>query len=254
MNKQRVLILSGKKQAGKNTLANFVRGLTLLQKKFIKEFEVSEKTEGKLYVRQPDIGYCKFNFQPFEKFQNDRPETNFSKHVHVYAYADELKRIMIDLFGLRPEQVDGDDEEKNSLTKYRWENLPAYAGPKTGFLTARELIQYMGTEIFRKIYPDIHILATLEKIKRDRPDLAVIEGCRFPNEVLVPRAQADFDVKIVRLTRTVCPEDTHSSETSLDRKVFDWKNFDYVIENDNMTVEQGCCELLKYLKKIGWVK
>lgn len=46
--------------------------------------------------------------------------------VKKYSFADGLKNFLVDIMGLRPEQVWGTDEEKNSFTNYRWENFPEF--------------------------------------------------------------------------------------------------------------------------------
>jgi hypothetical protein len=44
--------------------------------------------------------------------------------------------------------------------------------------------------------------------------------------------------KVIRLTRVVNPNDTHPSETALDRENFDWRKFDAVIDNHKMGIPQ----------------
>lgn len=46
--------------------------------------------------------------------------------VKKYSFADGLKNFLVDVMGLRPEQVWGTDEQKNSKTQYLWENLPEF--------------------------------------------------------------------------------------------------------------------------------
>lgn len=46
--------------------------------------------------------------------------------VKKYSFADGLKNFLVDVMGLRPEQVWGTDEQKNTKTSYLWENLPEF--------------------------------------------------------------------------------------------------------------------------------
>ena len=46
--------------------------------------------------------------------------------VKQYNFADGLKNFLIDVMGLRHEQVWGTDEQKNTKTTYLWENLPEF--------------------------------------------------------------------------------------------------------------------------------
>lgn len=54
--------------------------------------------------------------------------------------------------------------------------------------------------------------------------------------------------KVVRLTRHVF-EDEHASEKALDKDVFDWDRFDYVLDNHEMDVAQQCEALYPLLRK-----
>lgn len=56
--------------------------------------------------------------------------TNISPHldgvVKKYSFADGLKNFLVDVVGLKPEQVWGTDDQKNSKTNYLWEHLPEF--------------------------------------------------------------------------------------------------------------------------------
>ena len=102
--------------------------------------------------------------------------------VKIYALADCLKTFCVDVLGLTHQQCYGSDEDKNSLTEYTWE----YFGSKekTGFISARELLQIFGTDICRnKFSPNIWTNATLRKIKKEHSNIALISDVRFSSEV-----------------------------------------------------------------------
>jgi hypothetical protein len=93
----------------------------------------------------------------------------------IYNFADPLKKdICINILGLTYNQCYGEDIDKNTLTDIEWE------GKK---LNAREVMQLVGTNIFRKMKNDVWSGATINKIKNETPNLAIIADCRFPNEV-----------------------------------------------------------------------
>jgi hypothetical protein len=46
--------------------------------------------------------------------------------VKQYNFADGLKNFLVDVMGLRQEQVWGTEEQKNTKTTYLWENLPEF--------------------------------------------------------------------------------------------------------------------------------
>lgn len=61
--------------------------------------------------------------------------------VKKYSFADGLKNFLVDVMGLRPEQVWGTDEEKNTKTSYLWENLPEFVRWENG----GRWVEYCGT-------------------------------------------------------------------------------------------------------------
>ena len=87
--------------------------------------------------------------------------------------------------------------------------------------TLREILQYVGTDAFRSIWPDIWVAVYKMCCRRFGDDdnaLILTPDVRFPNEV---KAIQDMGGKVIRLTRTPFPEDNHESETALD-KAQDW--------------------------------
>lgn len=157
-----------------------------------------------------------------------------------YAFGDLLKETCMGLFGLTHEQCYGTDADKNSVTKIRWkdcnlsENDPIW--DKAGwrkYLTAREVLQVFGTNIIRTMNQDAWTNATLGRIRGKNPDIAVITDVRFPNEV---KAILDAGGYVIRLTRNVCPSDSHVSETALD--FFHWPQGCTILYNSAMTLEE----------------
>jgi hypothetical protein len=101
------------------------------------------------------------------------------------------------------------------------------------------------------MYGDIWAESTIRRIQADGSEFAVITDCRFPNEVA---AIQNAGGKVVRLTRgPASSEDLHESETALDKDVYDWDNFDAILDNVNQTVNEQNIELHKLLTKWGWV-
>lgn len=203
------------------------------------------------------------------------------QRVAKYSFADPLKQFCMEWFGLTWEQCYGTDTEKNSLTKYRWEDLPHYqevvdngwrhdgSVPK-GPMTARHLMQEVGTGILRRMYRTIHVDKLLTTIKAEGYPVAIICDARFPDEV---EGVQQVGGKVVRLTRNIYGttpfrasyrgatldvvlggNDVHVSELALDPDKFDWNKFDSVIHNHDLTIsEQNIC-LKATLIDWGWVK
>ena len=225
-----LIVLSGKKQAGKNSIANFLAGEYLLQNGQITGYSLDkEKTELIL--------------------SNDPAECN----VKIYSFAQILKTLCVELFELRPEQVFGSDEDKNTLTGFKWEAMPLYSNldfvtkthnylDKKGYMTAREFMQILGTDVMRKIYGPIWVNYLKRQIAQENMPLGIVCDCRFPNEV-----EAFKDEFIIRLTRAPF-KDSHPGENALDNYPFV-----NVLDNANMTYEEQNYHVFQMVKGVlGW--
>jgi hypothetical protein len=223
-----IIGISGKKESGKSTIANFIND---------------------------HYSFCK---------------------IKLYSFADPLKNLCIELFGLTYQQCYGTDEQKNSLTYLRWENVPSCIPAdklnevlhpyekigdttktianhlgiticKTGYMTAREVLQYVGTNIFRRMHNNIWVQATINKIQKENSDiLPIVIDCRFPNEVKGIKNEGGY---IIRLTRNP-HKDNHFSETALDR----YNDFDLIIKNDKLSIEETNLEVKKYVDTLLYNK
>lgn len=209
-NNQIIIGFAGRKQSGKNTCADYVSGL-----------------------------YTKCNMS-----------------TKIYSLADPLKQdICINLLGLTNNQCYGSDEEKNTITRLRWNDMPGYNISWTqnqdydpsGFMTARQVMQFIGTDIFRNIYNDIWIDGMLNKIKKENFVMAICCDIRFINEVEKFKKIGGI---VIKLTRNPY-NSSHESETALDPCNYSQSNFDLVIDNKNLNIEQQNEIIYNYLKSKG---
>jgi len=198
MAKKLIIGISGKKQSGKNTMCD------CLYKIFTEKYSPGE--------------------------------------VLILSFADALKhRVCKDVLGLTEEQINGTDKQKNSLTTYRWDKLPQsirkiddWSSLRTGLMTAREIMQIVGTDIFRNYFDDsVWVNATLRTIKNSDAKVILISDVRFPSEV---NSLTDKGY-VIRLLRDVCETDSHASETALDDFNFESKNC-IIFDNREMDIEQ----------------
>lgn len=164
------------------------------------------------------------------------------------------------MFGVLPYQVYGSDEDKNSLTTIKWADIPGVitkakwdeleksfkrsdvktpedfglvvAPDDEEFLTARRFMEILGTDIMRKMYGDCHVDAMMYDINHLQCDLSIVVDIRFPNEIAKIKAAGG---KVVRLTRN-----PHNSESKAETALDDYplENYDLVIDNANMTIEE----------------
>lgn len=253
-----ILGISGKKQSGKNTVGNFILSLFLAKLDFCEKIYMDE--DGSLIVSDI-LGDTRFegvfNIEEMTRKYNDdrfiKAIDYLNTKVKIYSFADILKKdICMNILGLSYEQCYGTDEEKNTLTTIRWEDIPGYDKNTeenintNEYMTARQIMQVLGTDIFRKIKSDVWVTATINKIIREKPTLAVVTDCRFPNEVEIIKK---IGGKVIRLTRNPFPS-SHVSENILDKDNYDWSNFDYVIDNQNFTMLEQFEEIKKLLGEI----
>jgi hypothetical protein len=256
----KILALSGKKQSGKTTAANFLFGSAMASIEIdgapiIDYAHITE--QGNLVISgvgpNNTIIPVTFPIESRDPGMRQYMSDTVWPIVKTYSFADALKqKVCIDILGLTFEQCYGSDEDKDSVTSLKWEDMPGVV-PKDfcdqwgntgidydlythepGFMTAREVMQYVGSDIFRKMYNDVWIDATFREIQQDQPILAVIIDCRFPNEIFGTQKHGG---KALRFTKDPFKgQDQHISETSLDPENFDWKHFDGILDNEEMDI------------------
>lgn len=84
------------------------------------------------------------------------------------------------------------------------------------------LLQVVGTNVFRRLDPDIWVRIGLDTVKEANPDVAVFTDCRFLNEVEGIRSLGGVMVKVSRLNADGTPwvasdrPADHPSEIALD--------------------------------------
>jgi hypothetical protein len=176
---------------------------------------------------------------------------NPSASTKIYSFADPLKQdICMNILGLTYDQCYGSDTDKNTLTSLRWTDMPGYDPnivAKNEYMTAREVMEFVGTNIFRVMKNSVWVDATLNKIKQENLDLAIVADCRFPNEVMAIKNAGGF---VIRLDYDPF-NSTSDSEIALDQHLFDWNHFDLVIKNSTMTMDQKNEQILNFLSDKG---
>ena len=246
----RILGLSGKKQSGKNTASSFLHGMEMLGLAIVPEFQLNDK--GKLIVPvEGDGGDIQGAILDLETKTDEFAAymgRNVWPFIKAYSFADVLKEtVCMQVLGLTREQCYGTDEQKNSDTHIKWGDLPTpNENLKNKNLTAREVMQYVGTDFFRKLYPNVWVDSTIKKIEREGTEMAVITDVRFPNEVTCIQEKGG---RVIRLTRDLSSgEDQHPSQFVLD----DYEGFDLVVDNRDLTALETSEIIYKHLREWGW--
>lgn len=236
----KIIGISGKKQSGKNTAANYINGSILRSKNMVEDFFIDE--HGGLAIKTTDqsgtSGYGVLDVTRRDAEFVEYAEKEMWPFIKVYHFADALKEISSALFGLNIQQLYGTDKQKNLKTNLIWEDMPTQEN-KSGKMSNREFLEYFGTKIVRKIRSDAWVKATINKIVAESSELAIIPDVRFPNEV---EAIKDNGGIVIRLQRDVF-KDTIECECALDEGNFDWSSFDHVIDNRDISMKDFCSKL-----------
>lgn len=242
-----ILALAGSKGSGKNTVANFIAGLTCIQAKVFDYFNLNEN--GRLVVPSSEgDGVLDFDQHHLNPQFRLWLHQNVWPYVKLYSFADKLKQFCIDHFGLTPQQCYGTENDKNSLTDVLWENLPHYKelkGKPKGRMTAREVLQQFGTDVCRRMMPDCWANSLVKQIAEEKPWLAIVTDLRFENEAY---KLMEIGGQTVWLTRKTV-EDGHKSENGLTGF-----NFHYIIDNKDKSRDETMEMVIEMLAQLEIAK
>lgn len=185
--------------------------------------------------------------------------------VRPYAFANEIKDLCIRILGCNKSSMYGDDEERNSPTHIRWTDLPLSREEinnisKQGeYLTGRELMQIIGTNIFRRMYQDCWCRSVFEKITQSNQTqyhlysgghsstsiINIITDVRFANEIDYFKVMNN--VILIRFMRNPLNLQ-HESERDLDH--YNWLSHpnSIIINNQNMSLLEKNDAVLEAVK------
>lgn len=228
-----IIGISGTKQAGKNTVANYINGKILKEIKMISDFAID--SNGQLEIctsnHTGQQGWGVFDVTRKDSEFVQYAEMNIWPYVKIYHFADCLKQMCVELFDLKPQQVYGTDDDKNTMTQYG--------------KTAREFLQYLGTDVMRSIKDTVWVDYTIKKIVEERSGTAIIPDVRFPNEVDAIHSAGGI---VIRLTRNPY-NSNHRCEQALSKDNFDWNKFDLILDNNDSSLAK-LLELLENIQNV----
>lgn len=253
-------------QSGKDSSCNLLYAIAL--KNILKMTPFAEINEdGKIVAEDADGNRQVLNVDSrHPEFMSYMVE-NVWPFIRKFSFAEPLKETCQYILGLSEESVWGTNEQKNQPTHLKWEDMPVpaysdvdgnkiYGGSNkkklpqlNGPMTGREVMEYYGTQIMRRMYPNVWADALVRRIAMMNPKYATVCDVRFPNEV---EAIRNAGGKVIRLTLTTeeAANNKHISNTALDEDVYDWNNFDAIIDNQNMTMQEAHAHILD--KLIEW--
>ena len=291
----KILAFSGKLGSGKTSCANYLHSLVFMYALGLTE-EAFVSEAGKLVVKDAEGIYHEANLDSKDPAVTSFLAEQVWSFIKKYSFADPLKSIANIVLGIDNNLLYGSQEDKNTPTELKWEDLPfpvfdmndgsvQYGGleehhfdetaswsewtygvysdhpdkkklkdkvgkVRTGFMTVRDVLEVVGSQIFRKFSPNCWADALIRTIQRDKPAFAIIDDMRFPNELM---AVKNAGGKVVRLTLTT-PEseaNQHISNTALDGYN---DQYDAIIDNATLSMEDSFRELIKLLMEWEWFK
>ena len=135
-----------------------------------------------------------------------------------HAFADPFKRYCNESLGIPASLLWGNDEAKSTCTEYEWDQMPAFVRNahqnKSGFMTVREVLQVVGTELGRNLWgKNIWIKAMQQLIDASPFDYVLITDVRFPNEADVVWKNGG---KLWLVKGRGKEGDSHATENSID--------------------------------------
>jgi hypothetical protein len=266
INMTKVLVFAGKKQSGKDSAANFLTGFLLREAGVIDHFDINEK--GQLEVNavfrnsegneEHDMGVLDLNRGCLGDWEFiDYASNRIWPVVKVYHFADKLKQIAHQVFGIPLYLMYGTDAEKRELTNIEWKAFSKFMAPRNvkklkdeGLydkkMSIREFLKHFGTDVCRHLVPGCWRNHTFSQIADERPAFAIIADGRFANEITTDE---DLEIKTIYFTKQI-EEDNHKSENGFD----DVEDFDVVIDNQDMTIKEKNEAVLNALLEWGWLK
>jgi hypothetical protein len=158
-----------------------------------------------------------------------------SKKATRISFGDEVKEIARNLFGFNMDQLWG--KLKN-----------VYDGNPTG-MSPRQVLQKLAQLIRDTFYADVWIDKAFRKIDSamlSKVEWFLIPDLRYKNEARRIKERGGILVRINRVDLLPIENPTHISEVDLD----DWKEWDYVIEN-NGSLEDFKVQVLALVEKIN---
>jgi hypothetical protein len=124
---------------------------------------------------------------------------DYLQNIHQFkreSFAHTLKDAVAAVFGWDRELLEGRTKQSREWR----ETVDSWWAERLDMphLTPRWVLQYWGTEVFRKGFADDIWIAALENKLRASSDDIVITDCRFPNEIKAIRAAGGVVVRVRR--------------------------------------------------------
>ncbi len=266
----KILILSGKKQSGKDTTVEFLTEQGIPVKRFsfaedLKKFCVD--VLGVKYeciygtdAQKNELTHLKWEDMPGVVTPEDvKSLSGFETGGGSNLYWEIEEKHPDERWCSYWDHHIDDKPTKLNNRKWIFNLIIHEPGPMTG----REVMQYVGSDICRRIYGDCWVSNTWRRIEnwyssgklcldfdgRSFEDventIVALTDCRFPNEVSY---LSKHGAKSIRFKRQI-DKDNHLSEIALDN----YTEFDYIIDNTDMSLDKKNNKVMEVLMELNWV-
>lgn len=252
------IAIAGCKNSGKSSLCKYIYHLVARIEGLIVDDPYSGEFTNKLLIQMinPEgVGMYVSSGDSTYK----RVKISGEPSVEMTSFASPVKKICTDILGLETCQVYGSDEEKNTLTKYEWENMPShikdgYGTDKSGKITAREVMQIIGTDIFRNYFSkNVWVDCLMERVNSSKSELVLIDDLRFDSEA---EALMKHGAMVIQLERMWGQGGAHKSENGLNLDLFTgYPHFYSIPDGDILDKNEKAFQAIKeYFKHVVTTK
>lgn len=239
-----IIGIAASKNAGKTSALNYIYGQIITKRGVVDRFGISNDGKLILPVKGKDgIVMSEVDISRDEYFARYASE-NIWQYVKDYNFGTYIKDTILTLYDVDPKVLWGTQEERDLETKYTWDLflkiLPKNMCPKnikkTDKITGRQFIQYFA-DILRIIDDNCFTRVIIGQVEYDQCPVAIIGDVRRISELETIKAAGG---KVIYLSRRP-HDDEHNIENEF--KDYDKSNFDAVIDNENMTIQEKNTEL-----------
>ena len=267
---KRLLAFAGRKQAGKDSAADYLHGLKLFRMGIIEDFGMDD--DGRLQLPIPgeyskEEGTPEYYIADFYDLRNPAwlaylGETVWP-HVRKLCLATPLKAMCRNLLNVDHDGLYGTNECKSAgsgFYKLAYEAVAKSKDKKKASseegiwvskeLTNRDLMREVAL-FFTSVYDDVFV-DYLIKVYQDEDyttSLTIIPDVRRPNEIERIKQAGG---RVIKLDKKI-DEDEHFTEASIDARVYDQSKFDAVIDNSQMSIFDKNKEIADLVTSWGWI-
>lgn len=254
-----IIGIAGSKGAGKSSAAKYITGMYMKKANVIEWFDIDDL--GNLLVNCETKDGAK-TVQGKGVFDLDRHDNVFVNyltemvwpHVKMYSFADALKWILVNLYGVSHTHLFGTQEQKNELSNIKWEQFAGLINKKDGpkgiknedLLTYRQVMQYFA-DILRAVDGKCFIYNTLRDLEMEQVPTSIVVDIRREDEV---DAVINAGGKVFYLLRT-SGVDEHKMENGL--ASVDQSKFAFIIDNRDLTIHAKNIAIENNLKELGLI-